>query len=561
MAAVLEWLARLVGFFGGAGPVIFSIVLLVATPFVDRLLVRRKRVIFRVLYNSKIGVGPETLHDGADPAAHGPPQLRQVARLLDRMSMVVIRIRNGGTYDIEPEDFERPLSFTFGGRVVWNARISEASTPELREELRNGLRFFPAEDSRPARDNLLTVRQRLGERLTRWVVPQSGQDVAEPGWHGVRIDGLSLKRGQKAKLVVVLREPNGPEGEITKVVRTSGKMRDTGLIKDEGERRRVTLPRVSGALAGVLTAVLVLGLMSRPVDGTVACAAGDLRVEGSSVFMPAMRALAEEYRSACGDDARVTTEATGSLEGVRGVIEADPAPSRGLVALSDGRSDETGGGLRSYKIAIVVYHVVVNSGVGLSAVRAADLRKIYDGTWTDWKQVPGTGGRSLPIRIVGRGQNSGTRQLFERQVLGPGTGEGLLSSNSCLEKDRNPAAPVIRCERDDNAEIIQKISTIPGAIGYADEVSIAEARGAGSVTALTLDGRAFASATAARPGEGYPFWTTEYLYFRGPLEPGSLKASFVEFVRSHVRAQARLSATGFQPCTASPATRELCDLR
>ncbi|MGW4638749.1 hypothetical protein ACWEN6_09480 [Sphaerisporangium sp. NPDC004334] len=229
MAAVLEWLARLVGFFGGAGPVIFSIVLLVATPFVDRLLVRRKRVIFRVLYNSKIGVGPETLHDGADPAAHGPPQLRQVARLLDRMSMVVIRIRNGGTYDIEPEDFERPLSFTFGGRVVWNARISEASTPERREELRNGLRFFPAEDSRPVRDNLLTVRQRLGERL-----------------------------------------------------------------------------------------------------------------------------------------------------------------------------------------------------------------EIYDGTWTDWKQVPGAGGRSLPIRIVGRGQNSGTRQLFERQVLGPGTGEGLLSSNSCLENDRNP---------------------------------------------------------------------------------------------------------------------------
>ncbi|WP_220182759.1 hypothetical protein, partial [Sphaerisporangium album] len=45
----LDWLGRLVAFLGGAGPVLFGIALLVATPFLDRLLVRRKRLGFRVL--------------------------------------------------------------------------------------------------------------------------------------------------------------------------------------------------------------------------------------------------------------------------------------------------------------------------------------------------------------------------------------------------------------------------------------------------------------------------------------------------------------------------------
>ncbi|GGK83103.1 hypothetical protein Sme01_17150 [Sphaerisporangium melleum] len=559
MAAVLDGLARVVAFLGGTGPVLLSIVLLVAAPFVDRLLVRRKRVVYRILYNSKIGIGPETLGDGADPV---PPQLRQVARLLDRMSMVVVRIRNGGSYDIEPDDFEHPLTFVFGERLVWNARISEASTPELRKELRAGMRFFRTEDNgQPARDNLSTVRQWLKERVTGLVVPQPGQQqVAEPGWHGVRLDGLSLKRGQKAKLVVVLREPDLTEGEITKTVRITGKMRDTGLIKDEGRARAITLPRVSGMLAGLLTIVLVLGLVSRPADGTVACASGELRIEGSSAFMPAIEAVVAEYHAACGDDARITTEATGSVKGVRNLINADPAAASGLIVVSDGRGDDKGL-LRSDKIAIVVYHVVVNGRVGLTSLRRADLQKIYDGTYTDWKQVPGAGTAALPIRIVGRGESSGTRLLFEHEVLGPGTGEGLLSSGSCLTKDRYPAAPVIRCEREDNAEIVRIISTVDGAIGYADELSLNEARGTGDVTALTLDGQAFAPSTAGKPGEGYPFWTAEYLYYKGAPAPGSLKASFLSFVRAHVRAQARISAAGFEPCAASPVTRRLCDLR
>ncbi|MEU6721388.1 hypothetical protein ABZ897_58945 [Nonomuraea sp. NPDC046802] len=66
--ALLELLGQLVDFLGGVGPVLFGIVPLIAAPFVDRLVVRRKRISFRVLYNSKIGIGPEGLSDSSDPA-------------------------------------------------------------------------------------------------------------------------------------------------------------------------------------------------------------------------------------------------------------------------------------------------------------------------------------------------------------------------------------------------------------------------------------------------------------------------------------------------------------
>ncbi|MET7327658.1 substrate-binding domain-containing protein [Nonomuraea sp. NPDC005650] len=542
--ALLRLLEQLVDFLGGVGPVLFGIALLVVTPYVDRLVVRRKRISFRVLYNSKIGVGPETLSDG-----EGPPQLHQVARLLERMSIVVIRLRNSGSYDIDPDDFDRPLSFTFGDRVVWNARVSDASTGDLRELLREGLRFFPEED-KPARDNLVTVRRRLTDRLARWIggSAANGTEAAEPSWHGVQLTKLKLRRGEKAKLVVVLREPG--QREITKLVEHTGKLKDAGVIRDEGKVRRVTLPRVSGALVIALSALLVLSRLAQPEDRSIACGSGQLRIEGSSVFMSTMRTIADEYVKVCGD-ARIETTPNGSLGGVRTVLESG---SPDVIALSDGKSNYHDQ-LYGEKLAVVVYFVVVNKEVGLTTIGIDDLRKINDGTWVDWKQV--RGGASLPIRIISRNQNSGTRQLFEHQVLG--TGENMLSSDECREKDRNPTAPVIRCERDDNAEVIRQVATVPGAIGYADALSIVEERRSGGITALTLDGKAFDVSTAAT--SGYPFWTVEYLYTRTRPAPGSLAADFLQFARTHERAQLRLTEAGFRPCTTKQGMLEPCVLR
>jgi phosphate transport system substrate-binding protein len=545
--------------FLGPGNVVLGIVLLIATPFVDRFLIRRKRITYRVLYNSKIGLGLEKLHDGTEPAKAGQRQLYQVAELLDRMSIVVIRIRNTGGYDIDSDDFERPLSFTFGRRVVWNARISEASTEEIRARIRGGLRFFGVDADAAAvdRDNLRTVRERLPLWMARWVgaTPNPKAEI-EQRWHGVRIEDLALRRKQKFKLVVILREPD--DSGVTKNIEVTGKLKDNGLLKDEKRERLITLPRVTGALAALLTVFLVLSLVfvPPPVDASVRCVSGELRIEGSSVVMPTMKAIAEDYQRICEwDGVRITTTATGSVEGVRSVTALGP-DDLGLLALADGKQNVEGAAPHSEQLGIVVYHVIVNAAVGLDTVTTAQLRSIYDGTTTDWNQV--RGGEPLPIRIVGRGGESGTRELFEQKVLG--TGEGELSSNGCRTKDRDPRAATVRCERGSNPEVAREVGRTEGAIGYADAPSVAQARKDNPLTALTVDGKAFDPAVGVE--SGYSFWTVEYLYSRKRPEPGSPAASFVDYVLHHDSARARLTDAGYLPCSTSEgAPLELCDHR
>ncbi|GAB2985406.1 PstS family phosphate ABC transporter substrate-binding protein [Saccharothrix stipae] len=545
----MQVLRSALDFLGGPGPVLLAIGLLFATPVIDRLFVRRKRLGFRVLYNSKIGLGPEQLHDGTDPNS---PQLRELVRVLDRMSIVVVRVRNTGSYDIDGEDFEQPLTFTFGNRVVWNARVSEAGSDEMKAQIRRSMRFFGSEAG-PVKATLPTVRERMAQRVARWgglAVP--AEQPGEPVWHGVRLEKLALRRKQKFKLLVVLREPDGnAAGELGKDVKVVGSLGGAGIVHDERPERLLTLPRLTGGLAALLAAVLVLVLAWPPSshDATVACASGALRVEGSSVFMPTMATIADQYERAC-PDAEITTSATGSIQGVREVAGGE----EGVVALSDGKQEAQG--VFAQQLAIVVYHVVVHTSVGLDTISVEQLRGIYAGVYTDWSQL--RGGAALPIRIVGRGGESGTRELFERRVLG--TSESALSSNDCRAKDRAPSAPVIRCERDKNADVVREIGAVEGAIGYADAPSVAEARKTNALTALSLDGKVFDAASGVE--SGYPFWTVEYLYTRSEPAAEQLIGRFVAYVREHDDARVRMKDAGYLPClNADGAPLDLCNLR
>ncbi|ONI88561.1 hypothetical protein ALI22I_18590 [Saccharothrix sp. ALI-22-I] len=541
-------------FLGGPGPVLLAIGLLFATPVIDRLFVRRKRVGFRVLYNSKIGLGPEQLHDGTDPNS---PQLRELVRVLDRMSIVVIRIRNTGNYDIDGEDFDKPLTFTFGDRVVWNARVSEAGSEQMKAEIRRSLQFFGTEtgptEAAPVRASLPTVRERMAQRVARWGgLAVAADPPGEPVWHGVRLEKLALRRKQKFKLLVVLREPDSnPAGELGKDVKVVGDLGGAGIVHDERPERLITLPRLTGGLAALLAAVLVLVLAWPPSsnDETVACASGTLKVVGSSVFMPTMATIAGQYEKAC-PDATITTSATGSIQGVREVVDG----GEDLLALSDGKQDVQG--VFAQQLAIVVYHVVVHSSVGLDSITVEQLRGIYAGVYTDWSQL--RGGSSLPIRVVGRGGESGTRELFEQRVLGGS--ESALSSNDCRVKDRAPDAPVIRCERDKNADVVREIGAVEGAIGYADAPSVAEARKTNALVALSLGGKVFDAAAGVEAG--YPFWTVEYLYTRSQPAGDSLAGRFLAYVREHDAARVRMKDAGYLPClTADGVPLDLCNLR
>lgn len=165
------------------------------------------------------------------------------------------------------------------------------------------------------------------------------------------------------------------------------------------------------------------------------------------------------------------------------------------------------------------------------------MKDIYTGRYRDWAEL--RDGPSLPIRIVGRGQESGSRRTFEQTVLGA-TSEGALTSDSCETTDRIPGAPVIRCERNTEAQLIDEVKATPGAIGYVDLPSADD-----GMEILSLDGeRPSVSGISA----GYPFWTIEYLYTKNVPNAGTLLAAFIDHLRGPAAGEL-MSRAGYTPCT------------
>lgn len=162
----------------------------------------------------------------------------------------------------------------------------------------------------------------------------------------------------------------------------------------------------------------------------------------------------------------------------------------------------------------------------------------------------------MPVRVVGRGGESGSRRTFEQTML-VGASQGELTSDSCVTADRGvPGSRVVRCERGSEDLIVDEVATIPGAIGYVDLAS-ANAATAGRlpVTVQRLDGR-YPDVSAA--ATGYPLWTIEYLYTKGEPEDGTVLAALTEYLRGDT-AYAELVEAGYTPCATDDRPYPLCD--
>jgi ABC-type phosphate transport system substrate-binding protein len=190
-------------------------------------------------------------------------------------------------------------------------------------------------------------------------------------------------------------------------------------------------------LVGALLASLIIGRHQASPNPPIPCAAGTVDIDGSSAFGPIVQTVAATYVAGC-PAAHVNVDSSGSIDGVRALADQGKAPT--LAALSDGATDEPTPGLHKQLVAVLVYSMVINTSVGIDHLTSAQLAGIYSGRYTNWSQL---GGPAIPIRIVGRGEGSGTRRAFERYVLSGS--EGVLSSDDCRTRDRIATAPTIRC--------------------------------------------------------------------------------------------------------------------
>ncbi|GAA4076842.1 substrate-binding domain-containing protein [Actinomadura miaoliensis] len=318
---------------------------------------------------------------------------------------------------------------------------------------------------------------------------------------------------------------------------------------DPRERRSLSAAVAALLFAGGVGAGRAMGAGGGTADRSI-CFSGTLHLVGSTAFEQTADAIRRGYEALC-EDANIEVESIGSNEGVRALT---PANAASTIAMHDGHikpdSDEIRmRGFRGFPVALVAFAVVVHKDTNVTGLSVRDLRSIYtrDGGPAGWKRF--RGGADVPIRMVSRTEGSGTRTIFEEQVLREPEPE--LSSRDCRRKDEiRAAARVIRCERSSQGQVLDTVNRLPGAIGYAELHVAANTRRYPNVRILALDGRKADAASAA--ANRYPFVAPEVFYTHGPPPNNSPASAFLTFLASD-SARKILQQAGATPCVSRDA--------
>ena len=165
--------------------------------------------------------------------------------------------------------------------------------------------------------------------------------------------------------------------------------------------------------------------------------------------------------------------------------------------------------------------MIVNKDVGITSLSRDQIVKIYNGEYTNWKQLQGP---DLPIQLFGRPSDSGTQTAFTRFVLqgSPKAPQEIPSSTQL---------------------VINQVGTTQGAIGYADLGSANQA--SDTIIAINIDG------IAPTPGlvvnNQYPFWSIERMYTRRDTSD-PLVSAFIAYVSEHIQTNATfIKLSAIQP--------------
>jgi ABC-type phosphate transport system substrate-binding protein len=428
-------------------------------------------------------------------------------------TLVLLRIENDGAESIRDDDYtgrdeRRALTVRFSGRRVQSAAVTQPDPTDLIEHFR-----LSADTTGVAHED-----------------------------DKIFLPRVPLNPGEHYKLLV--RLTGGPvrsKVEISGSI-AGGKVTPNRSVPMDDKPPLFSRPsRVITIMLTVCVTVLAgIVIAGRSTPPPAGCVTGRLTVTGSTAFAPVIGEMAGKYQAEC-PDAAVEVSAQGSEQGVRELSDAGAADGKtapATIAMSDGaKPDGSYPRLTGYRAAVIAFGLAVNDHVPVRNLSVDQVRRIYRGEIVNWRQL---GGPDLPVLLVSRNADSGTRDIFRRQVLG-GVGEPAFTSRDCRHRN-SPTDTVVRCELDSTDEVLQTVARLPGAIGYGELGAAAATRG---LHVLDLNGRA--PSMAAISDSSYPFTDVEYAYTYGFPPEGSLTAAFIDFMLRGA-GQDLMSAAGDLPC-------------
>ncbi|MFG2263028.1 substrate-binding domain-containing protein [Streptomyces sp. NPDC048720] len=495
------------------GTAVLGIVASAGMVWYERRVPRRKRIGYRVQMDNPIG------DDVRSGRANRRLGLFDEAPDMADATLVLLRLENDGSQGIDRDDYTGPerhgLTAVFTDRTVRGVSVTQPTdTDHLMDH-------FTAERGFGYEGNTL------------------------------RVPRVPLNRGDHFKLLVLLSG-----GDVGREIRVVGGIRDGEVHPNRSatpDDKPPLFSRASRFITIMLTvSVVTLAAIVVARDDTpppIGCARGPLTVTGSTAFAPVLREVARKYEADC-EGAAVTVDPHGSTAGLRELEAAGAEAKKGsppLLALSDGPKGADMPELRENRVALSVFALVANDDVGLRNLSTADVRRLYRGEIRDWSEL---GGRSLPVRLVSRDAGSGTRQVFQRRVLG--RGEIANSSVDCVHKD-DATAPVTRCELDSTDQVLAEVARLSGAVGYSEINLATRAEG---LHVLALDSNAPSVDAIEHGRSAYPYREIEYAYTYGQPPADSLASSFLTYL-ARGNGQDVIRTHGHVPCW-TPQGLRLC---
>jgi len=138
-------------------------------------------------------------------------------------------------------------------------------------------------------------------------------------------------------------------------------------------------------------------------------------IKGSTTVLPITQKAAEAYRK--NNKVSITIEGSGSGNGIKALLDGSTDIANASRAMKEKelkKAKEKGIQTKEIACALDMIVPVINPKNPVKNLSLTQLKAIYDGSITNWKQV---GGKDAKIVVISRDTSSGTYEVWHKKVM------------------------------------------------------------------------------------------------------------------------------------------------
>ncbi|WP_148138277.1 phosphate ABC transporter substrate-binding protein [Olsenella sp. HMSC062G07] len=255
---------------------------------------------------------------------------------------------------------------------------------------------------------------------------------------------------------------------------------------------------------------------------------GSVTAVGSTALQPLVEAAAEKFMET-NPDVQITVQGGGSGQGITQISQgAVQIGNSDVFAESKLSNPDDAKKLVDNKVAIVGMGPVAHPEVSIDDLTLDQLKGIFTGAITNWKEV---GGQDLAITVINRASGSGTRATFEGAVLG----------GTKVPESFKPQ------EQDSSGTVAKMVAETPGSISY-----LAFSYFSDKLKALKVGGVEPKEETVET--NDWTIWAYEHMYTS--TSPDEATQAFIDYMLSDDVQGSLVEQTGYIPVTGMKVTRD-----